>query len=90
MICPKCGKEMTLGKINMFCEGYYGTKSSYPFWAEKSYFTKVTFPNAKDAEKKGIGFSIMPKPEKINIAYTNLPDAYACKDCKLVLLECDH
>jgi len=88
MICPKCGKEMTLGKISGFYGGYYPTNAYYPFWAEKGYFTKATFPNSKDAEKKGVGFSIMPKPEKINIAYTNLPDAYACKDCKVILLSC--
>ena len=89
MICPKCGKTMTLGKLwSFYGYGYKG--GGVPYWAEESYFTKATFPNAKDAEKKGVGFSVMPKPEMIDVAYTNLPDAYACKECKVILLECDN
>ena len=84
MICPKCGKIMTLGKINLLCGGYYT-----PFWAEKNYFIRETFPNARDAEKKNVGFAVNPANEMINVAYTNLPDAYACKECKVILLECD-
>ena len=68
MICPKCGKTMILGKINLFPGGYYLASGSYPFWAEKNYFIRETFPNARDAEKKGVGFSMMPKPEMINVA----------------------
>ncbi len=86
MICPKCGKEMTLGKISMMA--YYGYGSS-PFWAEKSYFTKETFPNAKDAEQKGVGIPLIAKPAMIDVAFSNLPDGYACKDCKIVLIDCN-
>ena len=88
MVCPKCGKIMTLGKIN-FAYGYSYMGSGVPYWAEKNYFVRETFPNAKDAEKKGVGFAFKFPNEMINVAYTNLPDAYACKDCKVVLLECD-
>ncbi|MCR5718461.1 MAG: PF20097 family protein [Oscillospiraceae bacterium] len=88
MKCPKCGEEMTLGKINIFYGSSYPMGSIAPFWAEKSYFTKATFPNAKDAEKKGIGFRFPAPHEKIDIAYTNLPEAFACKSCKVILLEC--
>ena len=89
MICPKCGKNMKLGKLwSFYGYGYKGYGS--PYWAEKSYFTKATFPNGKDAEKKGIGFLISNPNEMIDVAYTNLPDAYACKDCKVILIECDN
>ncbi len=53
MICPKCGKAMTLGKLSISCGGTYPAGKFAPFWAEKSYFTKAIFPNAKDAEKQG-------------------------------------
>lgn len=91
MKCPKCGKDMVLGKVNLFVGGYYltGGYANAPYWAEKSYFTKVTFPNAKDAEKRGVGMQFPVMHEKLDIAYTNLPDAYACKECRVVLLECD-
>ena len=88
MICPKCGNKMTLGKIN-FAYGYSYMGGGVPYWAEKNYFIRETFPNAKDAEKKGVGFAVKFSNEMINVAYTNLPDAYACKECKVILLECD-
>ncbi len=90
MICPKCGKKMILGKLNLFSGGYYSPKKFYPFWAEKNYFVQETFPNAVDAEKKGVGFLISKPNEMIDVAYSNLPEAYACKECKVILLECDN
>lgn len=89
MKCPKCGKDMVLGKISLLLGGYYYPYGrSAPFWAEKSYFTRATFPNGKDAEQKGVGFRMPVPRDMINVAYTNLPDAYACTECRVVLLEC--
>ena len=87
--CPKCGKDMTLGKINLYGGGYYPAGGMAPYWAQKDYFTRVTFPNARDAEKRGMGIPFPKLREKIDIAYTNLPDAYACRECRVILLECD-
>ncbi|MBQ4465341.1 MAG: hypothetical protein II916_05195 [Oscillospiraceae bacterium] len=85
MKCPKCGKDMTLGKINLF-GGL--TNTAVPFWAEKRYFTQVTFPNGRDAEKRGVGFRFPAPREKVDVAFSNLPDGYACKECKVIVLDC--
>ena len=89
MKCPKCGNEMKLGKVNILYGGIYATRYSVPFWAEKSYFTRATFPNAKDAEKQGVGFAFPTPKDMIDVAYSNLPDAYACQECKVVVLDCN-
>lgn len=89
MICPKCGKAMTLGKLSISCGGTYPAGKFAPFWAEKSYFTKAIFPNAKDAEKQGAGFRLPVPHEMVDVAYQNLPDGYACQTCRILVLECN-
>ncbi|MBQ8926913.1 MAG: hypothetical protein IJ055_01385 [Oscillospiraceae bacterium] len=89
MICPKCGRPMTLGKLNIYSGGTYPSYGLAPYWAEKDYFIRTTFPNARDAEKRGVGIRFPQPREKIDIAYTNLPDGYACKECRVILLDCN-
>ena len=81
MICPKCGKEMNIGAVAQS----NGNKGSI-FWADNDFFnSKINnFFTAKDAVKNG-GVSI-----PIHNGITNdRTKAWACKDCNMVLIDCD-
>lgn len=86
MICPKCGKEMTLGKL--FIPSGYKTVG-FPCWVEKEYLMQEAFPSGKDAEKKGVGISLSIASGGFDLTYQNMPESYACKECRMVLLDCN-
>jgi len=80
MVCPKCGKEMTIGAL-----AQPNGKGSL-FWADNDYFDSkiANFFTAGDAINKG-GISI-----PINNGITSdRRKAWACKECKFVLVDCN-
>lgn len=79
MICPKCKKEMCIGMLGP------GGKGSL-FWAEDDYFKNKTdnLFTEKNAIKRGaihipVGNGITNKRTR----------AWACNECKLVLIDCN-
>ena len=79
MICPKCGKEMQAGALGP-------TEKGSLFWADNEYFKKkfnnfMTLRNALNNGairiRVGNGFT------------SNRTQAWACRDCKMVLVDCN-
>lgn len=81
MICPKCGNEMIIGAL-----AQPGGKGSL-FWANENYFNSkiCNFFTAGNAVKEG-GISI-PLGNGVT---SNRTKAWACKECKLVLIDCSN
>lgn len=79
MICPKCGKNMIQGAI---CPNVKGTL----FWADDEFFnSKVgNFFTESNAVKNG-GIRIPVG----NGVTKNRTKAWACKECKYVLIDCN-
>lgn len=78
MKCPKCGKEMIIGALAPIQKGNL-------FWATNEYFnSKIgNFFTEKDAIKNG-GIHI---PVRNGIT-NNRTKAWACEECKFVLIDC--
>ena len=79
MKCPKCGKEMTVGALGPSAKGSL-------FWATDEYFnSKISnFLTEHNAVKNG-GFHI---PVGYGVT-NNRTKAWACEDCKFVLIDCN-
>lgn len=82
MNCPKCGKEMQIGEMAANARG------ERCFWAPKSFFNKhVLNPTThfkKTIEKEG-GLVV----DIHNRVVANPTVGYACKECRVVLIDCD-
>ena len=81
MKCPKCGKEMLLGEMAN------GRGDTSFYWAPKSFFDKH-WVNPYSHTKKTIeeeGGMII----KANSRLQNTSKCYACKDCKLSVVDCN-
>lgn len=81
MDCPKCGNKMKLGEIASLTG-----RGDRQFWAEKDFFQKkiVNFYTKKSVEKEG-GI-VIPSPAGM---LTNRTVGYACRECKLILIDCN-
>ena len=81
MKCPKCGKDMVLGEI---ADGR-GDTSFY--WAPKEFFDKH-WANAYSHTKKTVeeeeGIII-----KANSRVQRVAASYGCKECKMIVVDCD-
>lgn len=79
MICPKCEKEMCVGAIG-------GTGKSELFWADNEWFNSkiCNLYTERDAIKNG-GLHIPIG----NGMTSNRTKAWVCKECKLVLVDCN-
>ncbi len=79
MICPKCGKEMIPGALGPSPKGAV-------YWAQESYFkSKIcNLFTKKDAVKNGA----IPIPIGNGLTQ-NRTKAWACKECKYVLIDCN-
>lgn len=80
MKCPKCGKEMSVGKIAS-CRG-----DSKLFWLPKSFTEKHwfnTYSHTSDTVKNGGGIII-----KGNNKICSPDPAYGCTDCNIVVIDC--
>lgn len=79
MKCPKCGNEMIVGALGPSAKGSL-------FWARDEYFkSKVAnFLTEQNAIKNG-GIHIPVR----NGVIDNRTKAWACEDCKFVLIDCN-
>ena len=79
MICPKCGKSMIMGAIGSNAKGSL-------FWAKNEYFQNkmCNLISERGAIKNG-GMRI-----PVGNGMTNeRTKAWACEECKLVLIDCN-
>ena len=79
MICPKCGKEMQSGALGPSEKGWV-------YWARDEFFRKkcLTFMLKRTAVKNGA--IIIHIRNGITDYRTK---AWACEDCKYVLIDCN-
>lgn len=79
MICPKCGKNMIIGALSPIAKGSL-------FWAKEEYYeSKIcNFFTERNAIKNGaihipVGNGVI----------RNRTKAWACEECKFVLIDCN-
>lgn len=79
MICPKCGKDMTIGALGPNEKGAL-------FWAKEEYYSSkiCNFFTKRNAIKNGAIY--IP----VGNGFTkNRTKAWACEECKFVLIDCN-
>lgn len=81
MDCPKCKNKMTLGEI-----AHIHGRGGKLFWAEKDYFHRKmgNYFSKRSVEKEG-GILI----PALGGVLTDRTAGYACKECRLVVIECN-
>ena len=76
MLCPKCGKEMQSGALGPSAKGLL-------FWAKNEYF------QSKTAFLRGIHGAVKHGAMLIPVRNGHRTKAWACEDCKYVLIDCN-
>ena len=78
MLCPKCGKEMQSGELGP-------SRTRWVYWARDEFFRGkiLSFMTKRNAVKKGA--MIIPVR---NGMFDHRTKAWACEDCKYVLVDC--
>ena len=81
MKCPKCGKNMILGEIAN------SRGDSYFYWASKDFFDKHwfnTYSHTKKTIVENDGMII-----KANGKFKEATPCFGCRDCKLIVVDCN-
>lgn len=79
MICPKCGKDMTIGALSPNEKGSL-------FWAKEEYY-KSKICNCF-TERNAIKNGAIHIPIGNGVT-KNRTKAWACEECKFVLIDCN-